>query len=483
MKKNTQKIFSLLIALCMILSITSTITAFAETGIALKANSSLTVGTSDGAIIITGAPEKTTVEDLLANFESAEAIVASKNGITLDSSAIVGTGTMLSAGDLTAYVIIKGDTDGNGEVSSTDYLQIKSHFIGKIVLEGFQLLAADANDSGSLDSTDYLQIKSYFLGDFNLYPENNNESEDSSEESSDDPVVPEEFTFQFTNVSLVGTESTIDIYIEGTYTGVGSLTLKLNNNNTDAVMENGKFTITAGLESLNIEDKWYDIHVYYNEDSYVDINVNDISYDIDAAVKVGDNTYKFASYEDCLKVYYQSDVYNPYEGIDPSIAGILMGCKFSCDWVEDKNGSHENGGWYPVVSFKGTMPEEYRSQLSMISSLKVRFANGNNVISENVTYDSNYNIDFSFDLTKLLTLGDTMNNEWFYIEVEANVFLLGAQKINMPLGLYSETFIPDSDFGYVGNIGVYKLNNGKEINFNFHYGTFDYKVLAVSYSY
>ncbi len=61
-----------------------------------------------------------------------------------------------------------GDVNNDGSIDSTDYLNIKSHFLGIITLEGNALKAGDVDENGVIDSTDYLRIKSHFLGVFDL---------------------------------------------------------------------------------------------------------------------------------------------------------------------------------------------------------------------------------------------------------------------------------------------------------------------------
>ena len=68
------------------------------------------------------------------------------------------------------YIVIKGDINGDGKVTSTDYLKLKNYFKGDIdILPGESFEAADVDNSGSLDSTDYLKIKKHMNGTIDLY--------------------------------------------------------------------------------------------------------------------------------------------------------------------------------------------------------------------------------------------------------------------------------------------------------------------------
>lgn len=59
----------------------------------------------------------------------------------------------------------KGDIDGNGELTSTDYLNVKQSFLGQMELNEKEGVMADVDNNGTIDGTDYLLIKSHFLGD------------------------------------------------------------------------------------------------------------------------------------------------------------------------------------------------------------------------------------------------------------------------------------------------------------------------------
>lgn len=62
-----------------------------------------------------------------------------------------------------------GDVNKDDEVDATDYLRIKSHFLGTITLEGNSFKAGDVTKDTVIDATDYLRIKGHFLGTYNLH--------------------------------------------------------------------------------------------------------------------------------------------------------------------------------------------------------------------------------------------------------------------------------------------------------------------------
>jgi hypothetical protein len=168
---KVMKALSSALVICMILSMFAVITVSADNVLTLANGSALTIVESEGTKLICGFAEKKTVAELKSNFESQSEIIVSFNDSVLANDALVGTGTVVSLGDDKAVIIVKGDTNSDGVITSTDYLQIKNYFLGGFVLDGIFYLAADTDDDGEITTADYLQIKGYLLGHTNLYPE------------------------------------------------------------------------------------------------------------------------------------------------------------------------------------------------------------------------------------------------------------------------------------------------------------------------
>ncbi len=115
--------------------------------------------------------ERTTVSKMISALESSNitASVTDKDGKALKDNDYVGTGCKVNIDGNEYTVIVKGDTDGSGTISASDYLQIKAHFYGTISLKDEYKAAADVDSNDDLSSTDYLKVKGYFLGNYNLY--------------------------------------------------------------------------------------------------------------------------------------------------------------------------------------------------------------------------------------------------------------------------------------------------------------------------
>lgn len=74
-----------------------------------------------------------------------------------------------NAGDTTCNVcgyttVVKGDANGDGAISVTDMVMVKSHLLRKSTITGSAAKAADTNGDGSITITDFIQIKAHILG-------------------------------------------------------------------------------------------------------------------------------------------------------------------------------------------------------------------------------------------------------------------------------------------------------------------------------
>lgn len=116
--------------------------------------------------------DETTAADLLAAFgdDSGELYsISDADGKAIAADALVGTGavvTELVTGEEVAYtVIVRGDVNGDGRLTQTDYLMTKRAVLKIKALEGVYLEAAACfNGEDGLTGSDYLLMKRTILG-------------------------------------------------------------------------------------------------------------------------------------------------------------------------------------------------------------------------------------------------------------------------------------------------------------------------------
>ena len=61
-----------------------------------------------------------------------------------------------------------GDVNGDGNITTADYLMIKKSFNGSTTLSPMEKNAADINKDGLITTVDYLRLKQYFAGKYDL---------------------------------------------------------------------------------------------------------------------------------------------------------------------------------------------------------------------------------------------------------------------------------------------------------------------------
>ncbi len=132
----------------------------ADTAVTPPENTEITYENGFATGIVAGM----TVNDI----EGASA-VKDKDGNAVTGDTLLGTGYVITKDGEDYTVVILGDVNGDGEVNSTDFMQIRRSFLGTFGLGGASLIAADVNSDGEINSTDFMRIRRHFLGTFDIY--------------------------------------------------------------------------------------------------------------------------------------------------------------------------------------------------------------------------------------------------------------------------------------------------------------------------
>ena len=129
--------------------------------------------TDETGLFLKNIAPMTTYEQFFENIDNVlEVKLFDESGKEItDTECLVGTNMIakLIAEDGSVLqqliLIIAGDTNGDGKVSITDFIQIKGHLLsGGTDLSGAALWAADYNGDGKVTITDFVQVKAYLLG-------------------------------------------------------------------------------------------------------------------------------------------------------------------------------------------------------------------------------------------------------------------------------------------------------------------------------
>jgi len=99
-----------------------------------------------------------------------------KAGQEISGTALIGTGMLLSIMDGAAVkrsftVIITGDVNGDGKITLTDFIRLKSHLLSMTILTGAYATAADVNGDGRITLTDFIKIKAHLINKELILPQ------------------------------------------------------------------------------------------------------------------------------------------------------------------------------------------------------------------------------------------------------------------------------------------------------------------------
>lgn len=109
--------------------------------------------------IITVTPD-TIAFDILEAFGGTAKITKADGSYLNGGNDLMGTGFIVED----KYTVVKkGDCNGDGKITSSDYVLIKNHIMGTSTLEGANKKASDYNGDGNVTSSDYVLIKNYIM--------------------------------------------------------------------------------------------------------------------------------------------------------------------------------------------------------------------------------------------------------------------------------------------------------------------------------
>ena len=161
---------------------TSVTISYTENGVTKTTSQSITVNddlevsfddyvevSKDGKNYVENIAPSTTIGSLINNTETNGTITVYKDNVqVIDNSTKLSTGMNLKVsldGEKQEFtIVVKGDTNGDGEADLRDVLQINKHRLKKADLTAERLLAGDVNRDNEVNLKDLLQINKFRLG-------------------------------------------------------------------------------------------------------------------------------------------------------------------------------------------------------------------------------------------------------------------------------------------------------------------------------
>ena len=129
-----------------------------------------------GEVSVSKIAAGTTAAQFLQGLHEAEYVKIFKDGKEVSADTKIGTGMVVQlvvgnevVQSLTA--VVTGDVSGDGAITITDMLAVKSHVLNKSKLDGVYLTAGDTSGDGAISITDFIQIKAQILGKGSVAPQ------------------------------------------------------------------------------------------------------------------------------------------------------------------------------------------------------------------------------------------------------------------------------------------------------------------------
>ena len=122
--------------------------------------------TKEGYYLV-GIGEKVRVDDFLSGFIQGSKLVGKDGEIAGDK--YVSTGSAVTRGGASYFVLIRGDVAGNGIVDKYDYIKIKRICLNTYTPDHIDSIVSDINEDDKINAFDYILVKRHVLGTIDIF--------------------------------------------------------------------------------------------------------------------------------------------------------------------------------------------------------------------------------------------------------------------------------------------------------------------------
>lgn len=109
----------------------------------------------------------TKVSELKNGFSGLNVTITDVNNNALSDDSNVGTGSVITLSDgkdsYSKIIVISGDVNGDGDITSRDYIMVEEKLLETISFDQTQIVAGDLNDDLRVNSRDYIMVEEYLL--------------------------------------------------------------------------------------------------------------------------------------------------------------------------------------------------------------------------------------------------------------------------------------------------------------------------------
>ena len=124
-------------------------------------------GVTKEGYFLTGVGEKIKTSEFLSGFKSGASLVYENNVIS--GNEYVRTGSAVTLGGASYYVLIRGDISSNGIVDKYDYIMVKRICLNTYKPDHIDSRVSDINEDDKINAFDYILVKRHVLGTIDLF--------------------------------------------------------------------------------------------------------------------------------------------------------------------------------------------------------------------------------------------------------------------------------------------------------------------------
>lgn len=106
----------------------------------------------------------TTVEEFKDMFSNYTVEVYTQSGQKVSDGEYIATNMKAVIDGETYILVVRGDLNGDGKITTTDLSKMKAHMVGTVILTTFFEMAADVNDDNNVTVTDLSRLKMALIG-------------------------------------------------------------------------------------------------------------------------------------------------------------------------------------------------------------------------------------------------------------------------------------------------------------------------------
>ncbi|MBQ3196285.1 MAG: family 10 glycosylhydrolase [Clostridia bacterium] len=165
-----KKSFCLLLALVLALNIAAVSGAVSvgvaaeETALSLINGSTLKIKDD----ILTDIVPGTSAATVMSNF-AGDVTICNANGIAVSNTTVVVSGHIVKSGSQSLTVVITGDTDCNGAITTADMSIVKDSLSNSVQMPTAIFKAADINGDNVISTTDYAMVRAHIGGKSDMF--------------------------------------------------------------------------------------------------------------------------------------------------------------------------------------------------------------------------------------------------------------------------------------------------------------------------